>query len=91
MATLKDGLKEALKQNEHWQPSSNNHKTGNDLFSVHRPSLRRNGGVPLDVYLSHQDPKLFNRIEACASEGVISPDVLLQLEAEDDGESGNKV
>jgi hypothetical protein len=91
MATLKDALKEALKQNEHWQPSSNNHETGNDLFSVHGPSLRRHGGVPLDVYLSHQDPKLFNRINAHASDGVISPDVLLQLEAEDEGDPGNKV
>ena len=91
MVTLKDALKEALKQNEHWQPSSNNHETGNDLFSVHGPSLRRHDGVPLDVYLSHQDPKLFNRINAHASDGVISPDVLLQLEAEDEGDPGNKV
>ncbi len=91
MATLKDALKEALKQNEHWQPSSNDHETGNDLFSVHGPSLRRHGGVPLDVYLSHQDPKLFNRINAHASDGVISPDVLLQLEAEDEGNLGHKV
>lgn len=88
MATLKDALKEALKQNGHWQPSSNNHETGNDLFSVHWPSLRRHGGVPLDVYLSHQDAKLFNRINAHASEGVISPDVLLQLEADDESNLG---
>lgn len=88
MVTLKDALKKALKQDEHWQPRSNNHETGDDLFSVHGPSLGRHGGVPLDVYLSHQDPKLFNRIDAHASEGVISPDVLLQLEADDESNLG---
>ena len=91
MVTLKDALEEALKQDGHWQPSSNNHETGNDLVSVHGPSLRRRDGVPLDVYLSHQDPKLFKRIDAHASEGVISSDVLLQLEAEDEGNLGDKV
>jgi hypothetical protein len=90
MTTLKDALKEALKQNEHWQPSSINLETGNDLFSVHGPSLRRHGGVPLDAYLSHQDPKLFNKINALASDGVISPDVLIQLEAEDEGNLSHK-
>ena len=91
MATLKHALEEALKQDGHWQPSSNHHETDNDLFSVHGPSLRRNGGVLLDVYLSHQAPKLFKRIDACASEGVISPDALLQLEGEDEVTPGNKV
>lgn len=91
MATLKNALKEALKQDGHWKPSSNNHETGNDLFAVHAPSLRRLGGVPLDAYLSHQDPKLFQRIDAHAREGVISPGVLLQLEAEDEGNLGHKV
>jgi hypothetical protein len=91
MATLKHALEEALKQDGNWQPSSNNHETGNDLFSVPEPSLRRSGGVTLDVYLSHQDPKLFKRIDACASEGVISPDVILQLEGEDEVPPRNKV
>ncbi len=91
MVTLKLALEAALKQNRHWQPGSNIHETGNDLFSVHEPSLRRSDGVPLDVYLSHQHPKLFKRIDACASEGVISPDVLMQLEAEDEVDPGNKI